>query len=76
MYLTNTKLVVIFKLERMSYVNCNPYFVREVHHWNLLPDKCREIPIPTQFRSAVIDYLWSLVKNAAMTLKMILHYLR
>ena len=38
-----------------------------LHHWNLLPDKCREIPIPTQ--SAVIDYLWSLVKKRCDELK-------
>ena len=63
------KYQVSYDLQVRKNVLCNSYFVRVVHHWNLLPDKCREIPIPTQFRSAVIDYLWSLVKKRCDELK-------
>ena len=63
------KYQVCCDLQVRKNVQCNSYFVRVVHHWNLLPDKCREIPIPTQFRSAVIDYLWSLVKKCFDELK-------
>ena len=44
-------------------VLCNWYFIRAVHHWNLLPDECGEIPTSAQFRSAIMEYLWSLIKK-------------
>ena len=54
MHLTNIKLSVMYKLKRTSCA---------VHHWNLLPDECRGIPTSALFRSAIMEYLWSLVKK-------------
>ena len=44
-------------------VLCSSYFIRAVHHWNLLPDECKGISTSAQFRSAIMEYLWSLVKK-------------
>ena len=44
-------------------VLCSSYFIRAVHHWNLLSDECRGIPTSAQFKSAIMEYLWSLVKK-------------
>ena len=44
-------------------VLASSFFVRAIHQWNQLPDGCRENPIPSQFKSNVMNYMWSLVKN-------------
>ena len=66
---TSHKYQVKCDVQVKMNVLCNSYFIRAVHHWNLLPDECREIPTSAQFRSAVIDHLWSLVKKRCNELK-------
>ena len=36
---------------------------RVIHYWNRLPDDVRNISQFSQFKSSVIQYLWSLVKT-------------
>ena len=66
---TSHKYQVKCDVQVKKNVLCNSYFTRAVHHWNLLPDECREIPTSAQFRSAVMDHLWSLVKKRCNELK-------
>ena len=66
---TSHKYQVKCDVQVKKNVLCSSYFIRVVHHWNLLPDECREIPTSAQFRSAVMDHLWSLVKKRCNELK-------
>ena len=66
---TSHKYQVKCDVQVKKNVLCSSYFIRSVHHWNLLPDECREIPTSAQFRWAVMDHLWSLVKKRCNELK-------
>ena len=66
---TSQKYQVKCDVQVKKNVLCSSYFIRAVHHWNLLPDECREIPTSAQFTSAVMDHLWSLVKKRCNELK-------
>ena len=48
---TSHKYQVKCDVQVKKNVLCSSYFIRAVHHWNLLPDECREIPTSAQFVS-------------------------
>ena len=40
----------------------NSCFVRALSHWNRLPDNCREVSEPGNFRPLLMEHFWSTVK--------------
>ena len=60
---TTKKYQLSSEIQIRKKVLASSFFVRAIHQWNQLPDGCRENPIPSQFKSNVMNYMWSLVKN-------------
>ena len=60
---TTKKYQLSSEIQIRKNVLASSFFVRAIHQWNQLPDGCRENPIPSQFKSNVMNYMWSLVKN-------------